>query len=227
VAVVVVVAVSASGGGGDGDDLASAGSPTAQATAAVTETPGSAGLVTPIPVSPGAKLTLQDLAARGSGLPARGPFEGERLIIPKIGVDAPFTYKLVGGDGQMPNPNGPSDVAYYDFANWPGLGGLPGKGGNVVLAGHVDYIRHGPAVFWDLSKLVAGDRVQIKMKDGSVLEYEIVFNKTITVGEADWTAIVAGTDPESLTMITCGGEFEAGHYSDRQIVWGRRVAPGA
>lgn len=207
----------ACGGGDDG------GTPVPR-TPAATATPGAnIGLKTPIPISPGDELTAQDLAARGAGLPGRGTFVSERLIIPKIGVDAPLTYRTVGGDGQMPNPKSWDDVAYYDFGAWPGLGGLPGKGGNVVLAGHVDYIRHGPAVFWDLSKLAAGDRAQIRQNDGTLIEYEIVFNKHVEVGDADWTAIVAGTSPESITLITCGGEFSAGHYSDRQVVWGRRV----
>jgi LPXTG-site transpeptidase (sortase) family protein len=123
----------------------------------------------------------------------------------------------------MPNPTGPEDVAYYDFSQWPGLGGVPGAGGNVVLAGHVDYINYGPAVFWRLHEMKVGDTVEIRMADGTVATYAIEFNKMIEVGDADWTAIVAATGEESITLITCGGEFEAGHYNNRQIVWGRRV----
>ena len=210
----------ATGGGGDSETVVT--SPTSDATG--TPTPGeNIGAKTPIPISPGDVLTDQDLAARGAGEPGRGPFPGQRLVIPKIGVDAPFTVKTVGGDGKMPNPNGPNDVAWYDFTQWPGMGGVPNVGGNVVLAGHVDYINVGPAVFWSLDDLVAGDRIQIVMQDGTVAEYEIVFNKHIGAGEANWEAIVAGTSPESITLITCSGEFSAGHYNNRQIVWGRRV----
>jgi hypothetical protein len=61
------------------------------------------------------------------------------------------------------------------------------------------------------------------MKDGTLIEYAIEFNKHIAASDADWEAIVAGTAEESITLITCGGEFSAGHYSDRQILWGRRV----
>jgi LPXTG-site transpeptidase (sortase) family protein len=221
----VGIAVATSGGGGDDDDQAVA-SPTSKASATpeTTGTAVGAGGKTPIAVSPGSELTEFDLAQRGAGVPARGEFLGDRLLIPSIGVDAPFTYKTVPyPNGQMPNPNGPSDVAYYDFSSWAGMGGVPGLGGNVVLAGHVDYINYGPAVFWDLDKLAVGDRVQIRMKDGSVIEYQIEFNKHIDAGAADWEAIVAGTAEESITLITCGGEFSAGHYSDRRILWGRRL----
>lgn len=229
IVVAVVLALTLGGGGGgspeDGGEQVT-GSPTAGASATpqVTRTQVHAGVLTPIPVSPGDRLSLSDLAARGAGNPARGDFTGDRLLIPSIGVDAEFSYKVVGPSGQMPNPNGPTDVSYYDFSQWPGMGGLPGKGGNVVLAGHVDYIRYGPAVFWDLGKLKAGDKIEIRMKDGSVIQYQVEFNKTFEVGNADWSAIVAATGDESVTLITCGGEFEAGHYSDRRIVWGRRIA---
>lgn len=211
------------GGGGDGGNESVVGkTPTAKASA--TPTPGeNAGLKTPINISEGDILTLSDLQARGVGEPARGEFKGERLIIPAIGVDAPFSVKKVDGGGQMPNPNGPEDVAWYDFSSWPSLGGLPGKGGNVVVAGHVDYINYGPAVFWDLSKLQPGDLVTIRMQDGSEVSYEVEFNKHIDAAAAPWDEIVKATADESITLITCSGTFSAGHYNNRQIVWGRRV----
>lgn len=223
-AVIAIVAVS--GGGGDDVQASRGETPTAATTPTAEPTAGVSGgdrALTPIAFDPADELTLSDLARRGAGLPARGDFNGSRIIIPKIDVNAEFSLKVVGGDGQMPNPNGPTDVAYYDFSQWPGLGGLPGAGGNVVVAGHVDYINYGPAVFWDLHTLTAGDIVQIQMNDGSVIEYAIEFNKYIEVGDADWTAIVAGTAEESITLITCAGQFEGGSYSNRQIAWGRRV----
>ena len=217
--------VACGGGGKKKDATPTAGTPTVVATStlAVILTPVSAGLKTPIALSPGSVLAPGDLAARGTGEAGRGEFHGTRLVVPAVGIDAAFSYKEVGTDGQMPNPNGPEDVAYYDFSQWPGLGGVPGKGGNIVLAGHVDYIRYGPAVFWRLHELAPGDTVQITMDDGTSATYKIEFNKQIEVGSADWSGIVSATADESITLITCGGEFEAGHYNNRQIIWGRRV----
>jgi LPXTG-site transpeptidase (sortase) family protein len=220
---IVVIALVATSGGGSADDAQARATATTAATPQTTATQVHAGAKTPIAFSEGAELTDADLALRGSGEPARGAFTGERLIIPSIGVDAPFTYKVVGGDGQMPNPVGPNDVAYYDFAQWPGLGGLPNAGGNVILAGHVDYINVGPAVFWDIDKLAPGDKIQVRMQDGTVVEYAVEFNKWVDPGNSNWEAIVAGTGDESITLITCTGDFNAGHYNRRQIVWGRRV----
>jgi LPXTG-site transpeptidase (sortase) family protein len=219
----LVAAVACSGGG---KKTSVSGTPTGDATAgpSATRTPGqNAGLLTPIPFSPGDLLTQADLAARGVGMPGRGDFAGDRLVIPKIGVNAPFSFKVVASDGQMPNPNGPEDVAYYDFSQWPNLGGLPGKGGNVVVAGHVDYIRYGPAVFWRLHELAAGDMITVRMKDGTEYNYRVEFDKAVDPGNADWTELVQATSDESITLITCSGQFEAGHYNHRQIVWARRV----
>jgi LPXTG-site transpeptidase (sortase) family protein len=226
---VAVVAIVMAGGGGKktGDAQATGKTPTVAATATKpggTPTPGAnAGLKTPIAISPGDMLQPGDLAARGTGEAGRGEFSGTKLVIPKIGIDAEFSVKQVGTDGQMPNPNGPEDVAYYDFSQWPGLGGLPDKGGNVVLAGHVDYIRYGPAVFWRLHELEVGDTIEIQMADGTTATYKVEFNKQLDASAADWTPIVEATADESITLITCGGQFEAGHYNNRQIVWGRRV----
>lgn len=222
-AAAAVFAIAAVGCGGGGKSKTGTATVDTSSQPTATQSPASAGLKTPIAISPGSTLTQDDLAARGVGEPGRGDFTGDRLVIPAIGVDAPFSYKLVGTDGKMPNPDGPEDVSYYDFSQWPLKGGLPGKGGNVVLAGHVDYIRYGPAVFWRLHELNPGDLVTIKLKDGSDVTYKIDFNKVIQVGDADWTGIVSSTADESITLITCGGEFEAGHYNNRQIIWGRKV----
>lgn len=200
------------------------GSRTPSARGTVAPTPASAGLLTPIAVSAGEALTDADLAARGAGVAGRGPFSGQRLRIPSIGVDAPFTVKVVGGDGQMPNPDGPEDVAWYDFSTWNGLGGIPGGGGNVILAGHVDYINYGPAVFWRIRELEVGDRIQIVLDDGTVAEYAVEFNKVVPATASNWSEIVAATTDESVTLITCIGQFTAGRYTDRQVVWGRRTS---
>ena len=63
-----------------------------------------------------------------------------RIRIPSISVNAPLSYRAVTGD-VMPEPSGPTDVAYYDMAKFPGTGGVPGGGGNAIFGGHVDLRR--------------------------------------------------------------------------------------
>jgi len=226
-ALVLLGALAVSVACGGGKKTAASGTATAPAatsTPAATRTPGAnAGLQTPIAVSPGDTLTAADLAARGVGVPGRGEFTGDRLLIPAIGVDAPFSDKVVPASGQMPNPNGPEDIAWYDFSGWPGLGGLPGKGGNVVLAGHVDYIRYGPAVLWRLRELKLGDLITIRMKDGTTYNYKVELTKLADPNTGDWSKLVEATADESVTLITCEGVFKDGGYNLRRIVWGRRI----
>lgn len=225
--IAAAVAVSACGSG-DSKDKTPTGTATKAATktkAAGTPTAGSnLGSKTAIAFSEGDFLTVADLSARGVGEAGRGEFNGSRLIIPSIELNAEFSQKAVPTDGQMPNPNGPEDVVWYDFSQWPGLGGIPTKGGNIVMAGHVDYINYGPAVFWRLDELKPGDEIQIQLVDGTTATYRVEFNKVVDPGDADWSGLVQATADESVTLITCSGEFEAGHYSNRQIVWGRRIA---
>jgi sortase (surface protein transpeptidase) len=79
-----------------------------------------------------------------------------RLVIPKIGIDAPVTVKGLDPSGAMQNPNGPEDVAWYDFT------ARPGQGGNTVFSGHLNYHDYGPAVFARLWEMTAGDLVEVR-----------------------------------------------------------------
>ena len=87
-----------------------------------------------------------------------------RIRVPSIGVDAAIENKNITRDGVMESPSGPDVVAWYDFSAKPGLGG------NAVFSGHVDYVQRGPAVFWDLRKLVDGDVVAGRKEPIQVLK---------------------------------------------------------
>jgi sortase (surface protein transpeptidase) len=128
----------------------------------------------------------------------------------------------------MPNPDGPDDVAYYDFSAWPGKGGRPGAG-NPVFAGHVDS-GHQPcdygtvpppctAVLWDLNNLALGDEIQIVV-DGTLYKYSVTSNEPVHASSGPWDQIVSSTAQPTLTIITCGGDFnrETGEYDRRQVV---------
>jgi LPXTG-site transpeptidase (sortase) family protein len=149
----------------------------------------------------------------------------ERLIIPAISVDAPVTPKAVDRDGQMPSPDGPQDVIWYDFSALPGLGGRPGAGGNTILAGHVDYHGYGPAVFWDLRNVKQGDEITVRLRDGSEYKYTARSNRIVDPAAASFNEIVASTTEESLTVITCAGDFDPAtrNYDMRRVVWAVRV----
>ena len=148
----------------------------------------------------------------------------ERLIIPAIQLDVPVTAKAVGPNGEMPSPDGPEQVIWYDFSRFPGLGGKPGAGGNTVLAGHVEYHDYGPAVFAHLQDLKMGDMITVELEDGSVYKY-VTHSNRIVNADVNFGYIVTATPEESLTLITCAGDFDPTKqdYNERRIVWAVRV----
>jgi LPXTG-site transpeptidase (sortase) family protein len=214
------------GGSGDNNEPAQvAGTPTAH----------SAGL---LQNTIDQQLASEDLKNRQSqdGVSGTNPdapvpgAEGDRLLIPSIGVDAPLTMSVAtagdNGSVKMANPSGPQDVVWYDFSAFPGYGGRPGVGGNTVLSGHVDYHDYGPAVFWDLQKLDPGAEIVIHLRDGTEYHYAVKWNKTVDPGSTVWSDVVAATSQESLTMITCAGTFDSSSrsYDQRRIVWAVRTS---
>lgn len=216
----VLVVVALGGGGGDGNTNNVDANPTR------TSDHDFAGIRTAVP-TPQATLDLARATALAPNLTSVA--EGDRLIIEKFGINAPLSYKEVGLDGLMPDPNGPDDVAYYNFSAWPGLGGAPGRGGNVVLAGHVDSgskkCKNGTvdppcaAVFWDVSELRIGDIVEVQVS-GQSYRYRVTTNQPVSAKNGPWNQIVASTAQESITLITCGGDFnrQTREYDSRQVV---------
>ena len=157
-----------------------------------------------------------------------------RLRIPVLGVDAPVGQRYV--DQKMPNPTGPGDVVWYDFSEWDGLGGVPGGGRNAVFSGHVDYNfpipwaeahYRGEGVFFDLRLLSPGDVIEVEV-GGKTMQYTVKWTRQIAADgpDSDWLPVLTGDVPvDSITLITCGGEFDVAtkSYRDRFIVRAERA----
>ena len=157
-----------------------------------------------------------------------------RLRIPAINVDAPVGRWLVDAT-VMPEPYGPVDVAYYDLSDWGGLGGFPGEGGNAVFGAHVDLNRYvsyaddnyrGPAVFWGLDQLTPGSIVEVDY-GGQTLTYAVVWTEEVPAsGAVDWRQYFSSdVAVDSITLYTCGGEFDGStaSYTHRVVVRAERV----
>jgi sortase A len=147
----------------------------------------------------------------------------DRLVIPKIGVNAGVVTLSVDKDGVMQDPKGPKDVAWYDFSQ------KPGWSGNAVFAGHVDYVNYGPAVFWNLRNLEMGDEVKIVLSDGTEYSYHVISEAAYSSDEAPVQDIVGPTDSEVVTIITCNGTFntKTREYDKRLIVRAERSSEPA
>jgi LPXTG-site transpeptidase (sortase) family protein len=151
--------------------------------------------------------------------PSTAPAPPVRLLIPAIGVDAPVNVKGLRADAVMDVPNGPEDVAWYNFTARPGMGG------NAVISGHLDYHDYGAAVFWRLKDLQDGDLVEVRLADGSVLRYQVSLKLSYDARIAPVTEIVGPTSKEVVTLITCGGSFDSGSrtYDQRLVVRAERI----
>lgn len=169
----------------------------ARPTAAQDETP--AGGLSEVPSMGGRRAG--PIAAEASFAFSRAP-RGEtpaELRIPNAMVDSPVE-RLDIVDGVMLNPSGPWVVSWYHD-----LGTL-GRGQNVVMAGHVDYWDIGPAVFWNLSQLAAGDQIEVVAESGNAFTYAVEWMKNYVVAEMtaeDLDEMLGDAGSNALTLITC------------------------
>jgi LPXTG-site transpeptidase (sortase) family protein len=146
--------------------------------------------------------------------------ESYRMLIEKIGVDAPIaTYGL--DENRVPLvPTGPDAaevVAWYDFS------ARPGTGSNAVFAGHVTW--NGDAVFRNLNTLQTGDIVRLRDDRGAEMAYRVVSNVAVDPSDPESLKVMSPTETEQVTIITCGGEYfqtddpvAGGDYTHRVII---------
>jgi sortase (surface protein transpeptidase) len=178
--------------------------------------PDVTSVATPKVAAPVALTPTPSTSPSDSGRPVPtgyGPFPLPlRVRIPRIKVNAPIQAVGVNPDGTMSAPPSPGVVAWY------GYGAPPGEPGASVLAGHVDSVR-GPAVFWSLQDLQAGDPIDIDLVGGVTLRFVVVQTAWYVPAAAPLATIFGtGGDPR-LNLITCGGVFDhALHAYDKRLV---------
>ena len=141
----------------------------------------------------------------------RGP--PTRLRVAAIGVDTALETLKLGPDGELQPPQ------TNERAGWYAAGTSPGDLGPAVLAGHVDS-KQGPAVFYRLREIVAGDKIEVTRGHRTV---------TFKVTSTAWypkrafpTEEVYGPTPDrQLRLITCGGVFDRSlrSYRDNLVVY--------
>ncbi|WP_181442195.1 class F sortase [Streptomyces tateyamensis] len=138
----------------------------------------------------------------------------QRLLIPRIGVDAPVSAGGLNADGtvEVPPLDRPAQVDWYRG------GPAPGQVGPAVLLGHLD-THKGPAVFSRLPELAPGDRIEIRRTDGSSVGYQVRELRRAPKNAFPTQLVYGDTPDPELRLITCGGSLAAdGHYTDNIIV---------
>lgn len=202
------------------------GPPLPSAPVAAQETNNGAGMaLSEVPTTGASRPGPVVLASSPVDRPARRleGFAPVELQIDTIGLDGPIEIGTIE-DGVMQDPSGPWVVSWYDQL------GKVGEGNNVVMAGHVDYWNTGPAIFWDVPNLQSGELIRVVGETGQIIEYAVEWAQMYNVAteltpEVIQTEIVGDTGQESLTLITCGGEFDpaTGEYLQRWVVRANQV----
>jgi hypothetical protein len=142
-----------------------------------------------------------------------------RLEIARIGVDTALQQLGQDGGGAVEVPTGPRQ---WEDAGWyAGEGGTrPGDPGSAVILGHVDSKR-GPAVFYRLRELRAGDPVVVVRADGSRVRFVVERVEQYPKRRFPTEDVYYPTLSPKLRLVTCGGAFDpaAGHYRDNVIAF--------
>jgi hypothetical protein len=141
-----------------------------------------------------------------------------RLSIPRIGVASSLDRLGRAPDGAVEVP-GPGR---WEVAGWYALGPRPGDPGSAVILGHVDS-KGGPAVFFRLRELGAGDEIKITRADGSSVQFVVQRTAQHDKQRFPTDDVYYPTLRPALRLVTCGGQFDyrTGHYRSNIIVFAR------
>lgn len=136
------------------------------------------------------------------------------LQIDAIGVRAPVEQVGVDGNGNMAIPADPHDVGWY------APGAAPGQPGNAVIDGHLDWYGMPQGPFYRLDALRPGDEVDVQASDGTTLVFQVSGPATSVPADARPSGLFSTTGSPSLTLITCGGQWDASKhtYTERRLV---------
>jgi LPXTG-site transpeptidase (sortase) family protein len=145
-----------------------------------------------------------------------------RLLIPQIGVDAPFTDLAIGPSGALDAP--PQDDV--NLVGWFAAGVSPGEHGTSIIAGHVDTVTS-PAVFAELSELKPGHRFHVRRKDGTTATFAVDTVESFHKDNFPNERVYADTPDAQVRLITCSGSYDrkAKDYTENLVVFAHLVAP--
>ncbi len=138
------------------------------------------------------------------------------LRIPTIGVTA--TVNAVGINPQTSEFEVPPSV---DEVGWYRYGpGLAAPAGSVVIAGHVDSSTQGKGAFFRLRELDQGDTLTVTGSDGQDRAYRVIAREEYQKTRIPLDQYFARDGDQRLTLITCGGPFDADarRYRDNLVV---------
>lgn len=141
-----------------------------------------------------------------------------KVEIPAIGVSDDLIDLHLNPDGTLEVPKDYQQVGWYADGAVPGDTNYP----PTIIAGHVDSYQ-GPAVFYDLRKLKAGDEVRVTQADGKIAVFTVYATAEYPKTKFPADTVYANRVESELVLITCTGAFDksARSYDDNLVVSAR------
>lgn len=173
--------------------------------------PGAASraIAAPPAQAPGSAAPLQPAVVQAA--------EPVRIRVPRVGINGAIVpLDVVNNSLSVPTA--------FENAGWWRDGPEPGEPGPAVIAGHVDS-RTGPAVFYRIRELHAGDQVLVDRVDGTTATFVIERMEQHSKNSFPTESVYGDTTSSELRLVTCGGIFDtaAHRYVDNIIAYARAV----
>ncbi|WP_320065087.1 class F sortase [Micromonospora sp. RTGN7] len=162
------------------------------------------------PAGPSVAVAPGDLPAGEKTVPP------VRLRIPSIDVTARVDPVGINrSTDEFEVPPSVDQVGWYRYGP-----GLETAAGSVVIAGHVDSAEQGKGAFYRLRELDRGDTLTATGSDGRPRGYRVVAREEYAKTKIPLDRYFARDGKPRLTLITCGGPFDARtrHYRDNIVV---------
>lgn len=142
-----------------------------------------------------------------------------------VTLSIPAIHVAVAVSGLGLNPDGTVQVPVdFQEPGWYRLGPSPGQVGSAVILGHVDSYQ-GPAVFFNLRSLTAGDPVDVTLADGVVARFVVTSVAMYPKDQFPSQQVYGSHGYSQLQLVTCGGTFDSqtGHYLSNIVVYSSLV----
>jgi LPXTG-site transpeptidase (sortase) family protein len=114
----------------------------------------------------------------------------------------------------------------YEQVGWYKNSPTPGELGPSILVGHLDS-SNAPAVFYKLSDLKQGDKIEVTREDGSTATFQVDSLRVVEQDNFPTKDVYGAIDYAGLRLITCDGQYlkNKGHYSNNLIIYSSLVKP--
>jgi hypothetical protein len=158
------------------------------------------------------------------------------LRLPTLEMNAPVVGVGISSENVMDAPRGLVNDPLWQTVFWYRGGGIPGDSGTATFAGHVTDALGQPAVFARIHELQPGDPI-IVHDTRSGLDVLFLVTETVlyslqeaadplVLSQVYGIGPVTGSGPQPapdglshLTLVTCTGDFVAGSFDHRLVVY--------